>query len=150
MSASSVAEKPDPGYERGLVFVIMAFAPSMDDVYTVISEECKKLRLGLRSRRGDEGMGAGALIDEIAHSIVRAEFIICDLTDERPNVYYELGYAHGVGNQPLDIFLTARAGTELHFDIRGRRVQFYNDFDHLRELMRTRFKKQVLERRKQG
>jgi hypothetical protein len=75
--------------------------------------------------------------------IEKAEFIICDLSNERPNVYYELGYAHGVGNQSNRVFLTAAAQTHLHFDIAPFRVHFYEDANGLRQLMRTEFKKLV-------
>ena len=41
----------------------------------------------------------GGSLDDISELILKAEFIVCDLTLERPNVYYELGYAHGAGNR---------------------------------------------------
>jgi hypothetical protein len=74
-------------------------------------------KLGLTAQRVDEIVGAKSIIADIKKQIEKAEFIICDLTNECPNVYYELGYAHGIGNRPLDILLIAKQGTALHFDI---------------------------------
>jgi hypothetical protein len=51
-------------------------------------------------------------------------------------VYYELGYAHGVGNLPTDILLVARAGTELQFDIAALRVRFYKSTEELRRIVK--------------
>ena len=59
--------------------------------------------------------------------IEQSEFLIIDLTLENPNVYYELGYADGVGNEGKDILLLAKEGTTLKFDIKHRRVHFYKD-----------------------
>ena len=124
-------------FERGLVFVIMPFqGQEMADVYAAITDECKKLKL--RSRRVDENTGSGIVIREITDLIERAEFIICDLTNERPNVYYELGYAHGVGNEAIDILLLAKAGTTLHFDIAPLRVHYYSSTENLRSHLPTR------------
>jgi len=68
--------------------------------------------------------------------IEKAEFIIFDLTFERPNVYYELGYAHGVGNAPSNILLLAKEGTQLHFDIAQLRVRFYKSTENLRQIVK--------------
>jgi hypothetical protein len=133
-------------YERDLVFVIMSFAPAMDDVYASIKDECE--RLSLRSHRVDENVSSALIIDDITDGIERCEFIICDLSDQKPNVYYELGYAHGVGNEPRDIFLVARAGTQLAFDLAGYRVHFYASTEELRQLIRTRFSRMVAETRR--
>lgn len=119
-------------FERDLVFVVMPFASEMDDVYSAIRDECAKLRLV--AQRVDEAVGSGFVLRKITDLIERAEFVICDLTHERPNVYYELGYAHGVGNEAEDILLLARAGTNLHFDIAPLRAHYYRSIDHLREI----------------
>ena len=59
-----------------------------------------------------------------------------DLTGERPNVYYELGYAHGVGNEGQDILLIAKKGSDIHFDIAPLRVPYYRSTEHLRKILR--------------
>jgi|SRR5271165_3342858 len=97
-------------------------------------------KLRLRSRRVDEQPGSGLVIREIAELIERAEFIICDLADEKPNVYYELGYAHGVGNQDTDILLIAKEETILHFDVAPLRVQFYSSTENLRTIVSSGLK----------
>lgn len=123
-------------FEEGLVFVIMPLAgQEMDDVYSAIRDECA--RLSLRALRVDENTGSGIVLGEITELIERAEFLVCDMSRERPNVYYELGYAHGVGNEALDILLIAREGTALHFDIAPLRVQFYRTTEHLRGILAT-------------
>jgi len=129
-------------FEPGLVFVAMSFqGEEMDDVFAAIKDECS--RLGLHAVRVDQNVGSAFIIREITELIERAEFIIFDLSRERPNVYYELGYAHGVGNEPLDILLIAKEGTTIHFDIAPLRVQFYHNTEHLRGILRTSLKEMV-------
>lgn len=129
-------------FEKGLVFVIMPFRGSeMDDVYSALKDECRKLRL--RTRRVDENTGSGFVVREITDLIEKAEFIICDLSSERPNVYYELGYAHGVGNESMDILLIAKEGTTLHFDIAPLRVQYYSSTENLRSIVSTNLKAMI-------
>jgi hypothetical protein len=122
-------------WERNLVFVIMPFRPDpgLAEVYEVIRGECAKLKLNVK--RADDIVGSRPIIDDIADSILNSEFIICDLSDERPNIYYELGYAYGVGNGPLDILLIARQGTTIHFDIAPLRVRLYKDARELRSVL---------------
>jgi len=134
-------------YVRDLVFVIMAFSDDMDRAYESIRDECRKM--GLTAKRADDGVGSGIILREITDSIEKAELLICDLTHQRPNVYYELGYAHGVGNESSDILLIAREGTVLHFDIAPLRVQFYRDEQHLRTLV-ARNIPGMLQRSRQG
>jgi hypothetical protein len=129
-------------FEEGLVFVIMPFkGQEMNDVYSAIKDECRKLKL--KAKRVDENVGSGFVIREITDLIERAEFIICDLSQERPNVYYELGYAHGVGNGSSDILLIAKEGTSLHFDIAPLRVLFYSSTEHLRSIVSSNLKQMI-------
>jgi hypothetical protein len=120
------------------VFVIMAF-DGTGRTYSAIKEECEKL--GLAAMRADENVGSGLIIQEIFDHIQEAEFIICDLTNGRPNVYYELGYAHGIGNSPENILLLAKAGTALSFDISSFRVKNYRSSEELRSLVSSDLKR---------
>jgi hypothetical protein len=138
------SDNPD-GFIPNLVFVIMSFDEKMLPAYTVIKNECNFL--GLQVKRADEIAGSGLVTNEVREYLVQAEFIICDLTGERHNVYYELGLAQGLGNDPLDIFLVAKVGTTLHFNIAPFRVRYYRSPIHLRKLIETDFKSMVIERR---
>lgn len=121
-------------YITNLVFVAMAFSgQESDEIYSAIKDECSKLNL--QTKRVDENVGFGFIIREISELIEDAEFIIFDLTYERPNVYYELGYAHGIGNEPMDVLLIAKEGTKIHFDIAPLRIQFYRSTEHLRAII---------------
>ena len=113
----------------------MPFSPDerLVKVYDVIKSECRKL--GLKAARADEFVGAHRVIDQITDNIYNCEFIVCDLSEERPNIYYELGFAHAAGNGPNDILLIAREGTILHFDIAALRVRFYRDTRQLRSIL---------------
>jgi hypothetical protein len=123
-------------FTPGQVFVVMPFGkPQMDKVYSVIKNECAKLNLSIK--RVDENVGSGFILREITKLIEDAEFIIVDLTHERPNVYYELGYAHGVGNEDLDILLIAKKGTRIHFDISPLRIMFYESMTHLHSIIKS-------------
>ena len=129
-------------FEPNLVFVMMSFVgDDMRETYSAIKDECSKL--GLTARRVDENVGSGLIISEITDLIERAEFIICDLTHERPNVYYELGYAHGVGNESDDILLIAKKGTILHFDVAPFRVQYYTSTEDLRSIVSSSLKTMI-------
>jgi hypothetical protein len=123
-------------YERDLVFVGMPFKDEMDEVYATIREVCASL--SLRAARVDDSYaGSGFIIREITELIEQAEFLIFDLSFERPNVYYELGYSHGVGNEAAEILLIAREGTNVHFDSTPLRVRFYKTTEHLRGIIET-------------
>ncbi|MBN2287252.1 MAG: hypothetical protein JXI43_12445 [Tissierellales bacterium] len=135
-------DQDDSGeFEKNLVFLAMPFDKDMRDNYKIIKDECSKLSLNVV--RVDENVGSGFIIREITELIERAEFIIFDLTYERPNVYYELGYAHGVGNEAEDILLIAREGTNIHFDISPMRTHYYESNDQLRDIINRNLKSMI-------
>ena len=123
--ALNVDEDDYGEYVEGLVFVGMAFdVPSdISDTFQAIKRACQKV--GLDAKRVDDIQDSGSIPVQILKAIEDAEFLIFDLTVERPNVYYELGYAHGVGNRAEDIVLVAKEGEKIHFDIAHLRVIYY-------------------------
>jgi hypothetical protein len=109
-----------------------------DEIFSAIKAGCS--RIYLKAKRADENAGSGLIIDEIMELIDDAEFIVCDLTGERPNVYYELGYAHGAENEPQRILLIAKEGTKLHFDIAPLRAEFYKSAEDLQTIVTNKLK----------
>ena len=112
-------------YVEGLVFVGMAFdLPSdISDTFQAIKRACALV--GLDAQRVDDIQDSGPIPVQILRAIEDAEFLVFDLTVEKPNVYYELGYAHGVGNRSEEIVLIAKKGTKVHFDIAHLRTMYY-------------------------
>jgi hypothetical protein len=107
-----------------------------DEAYSAIKGACANI--GLNAKRVSDNVGSAPIINEIIELIDDAEFVVCDLSGERPNVYYELGYAHGSGNEPARILLIAKQGTHLHFDIAPLRVEFYQSTEHLRSIIASK------------
>lgn len=118
-----LAKTRETAITPGSVFVLMSFDPTMDATYRAI-ENAARLVTGpqLKVHRVDKARGAYKITERILDSIARAALIVCDLTHERPNVYYELGFARGIGKTVIPCAL---AGTKLHFDIKDFRTIFY-------------------------
>jgi hypothetical protein len=96
------------------VLAVMSYddRPELEDVYDTFERGCEKLEYVCE--RVTEKNADTRILPEILERIRRAAFIIVDLTDLKPNVLYELGYAHGAGQQ---VIVTAKKGTPLPFDL---------------------------------
>lgn len=68
--------------------------------------------------------GDAMILTKIVENIKKAEIIVADLSYERPNCYFELGYAIALGKK---LILTARTGTTIHFDVSGYDILYYSD-----------------------
>ncbi len=104
-------------------FVIMEFSSQYNDVYTeVIKSVCNESNVEVT--RVDERRGPGLIITDIVQSIEKAAFVIADISPLNANVFYEVGYAHGI-NKPT--ILMAETGTNLPFDVSPFRTIFYDN-----------------------
>jgi hypothetical protein len=113
----------------------------MNEVLGVIRQECDTL--GLKAMRSDDAVGSDFVMIKIGQMIEEAELIICDLTHERPNVYHELGYAHGVGNRGDRVLLVAREGTPRPFDIGGLQANSYSSPEALKVILQKNLREML-------
>lgn len=115
--------------QKDIAFVLMPISgdlPELEDVLNAIKRACEQH--GIVAVRSDEIEHSDRITDLILEHVRTSRILICDVTHERPNVYYELGYAHGFGKQ---VILAAKVGTKLHFDIKDYNVIFYSNCSEL-------------------
>jgi len=104
-------------------FVIMSFDPVYDEVYKSAIEPALRSKK-YKCIRADSEAGPGNIPSEIVKNIILADIIVADLSEPNPNVYYELGISHCVGNKTIGI---AREGVTLPFDVSPFRVTMYDE-----------------------
>lgn len=120
----------------GTAFVIMAMDPEkyeLVDTLTAIKEACRAFNI--TAYRADEIEHQGVITSRILDEIRSCEYLIADLSYERPNVYYEIGFAHAINKKPI---LYRKFGTKLHFDLLVHNVPEYKHTTQLRELLLSR------------
>jgi hypothetical protein len=97
-------------------FVAMWFDDSMSDAW-LSGFEPGIHAAGYQPRRIDQKDYVGGISDEIMAEIRRSRFVVADYTGQRNGVYFEAGFALGLG---LTVIPTCRAAEidKLHFDIK--------------------------------
>lgn len=100
------------------VFVAMMFGdPELDSTYDLAIKRAVE-KCGFASLRIDEVQSSGSITDQTLQAIDRSAVVLADLTGERPNCYFEVGYAHALGKE---LILTIRKGETKHFNLADRR-----------------------------
>ena len=117
------------------VFVAMSFAndPKFDDAFESIQAVCHDFHY--KARRISNAEAIDRIVPEIISGIKKSAFVIVDVTEERPNVYYELGFAQGAGKR---VIVTAMKGTTLPFDISDIAVIFWDGQKQLKDRLKER------------
>ncbi|MGE0592438.1 MAG: hypothetical protein AB7G23_09555 [Vicinamibacterales bacterium] len=117
------------------VFAIMSFSddPRMQDAYESFTEVCEEFEY--ECARVDNTTASGRIVPQILESIHRAAFVIADLSEQRPNVYYELGLAQGMKKPYI---VTAAKGTLLPFDVHDVPTIFWENQKQLKDGLRRK------------
>lgn len=126
--------------EKNKCFFIMPFADEFDIVYG----ELKSLlgKDGYICTRVDEISGSTPIINKILTELLKAQFVIVDLTNCNPNVFYELGIAHTFKDAE-NIFLLKQKGSIVPFDVTHLTYLEYdiNNLKYIAALLKQSLKK---------
>ena len=119
------------------IFVIMKFGDRlMDSAYQGVIKPLIK-EFGYRPIRIDEVEDSGKISDQIFETIASSKYVLADLSGERPNCYYETGFAHALGKE---IILCIRKEEKIHFDLSHNRFIVWETEADLRQSLKKRLK----------
>jgi len=129
------------GNRNNPVFVAMWFggddANNQERMRQLFEEGIKAAcnKLGWVAERVDSQEHNDSIMDRIIAMIRQAPFVIADLSDGNRGVYYEAGFARGLG---CDVIYLAREEAEVHFDLSGVNHVKWSGAEDLRTKLENR------------
>lgn len=112
--------------DPSLVFVLTPFGTEHQATYETIVQTCH--RIGLRCVRGDEEKATGDILSHVVRTMVRARFVIANITGRNPNVFYELGIAHALDKSTI---LISENLEGVPFDVKAKRILTFENNENL-------------------
>ncbi len=111
----------------------MWFSDSVNDAWQAIDNGIRNA--GYKPFRVDQKQHNNKIDDEIIAGIRGSKFLVADLTGHRGGVYYEAGFAQGLG---LEVIWLCRSTDmeKMHFDIRQYNTIFWEQ-DKLADLTKA-------------
>ena len=109
--------------EKNYCFFLMPFSEDFDVVYGTVKEQLMKH--GFVCNRVDEISDSKPIINKIITEILRAQYVIADLTGFNPNVFYELGIAHTF-KDAQNVLLIKQESSKIPFDLTHMQYRKYN------------------------
>lgn len=103
-----------PPIQKDKCFVIMPFDKELNKVYGNIKAQLEEE--GYHCVRADEVAGSTSIMGKILNQMLSSQFVITDITNANPNVFYELGVAHSY-KDASNVIIIKEETKECPFDI---------------------------------
>jgi hypothetical protein len=101
---------------KRMIFAAMPFSSEYDDTYFIAMSHAAE-QVGAECKRVDLKEFSGDIVTEIKRLISSSAAVIVDLSEAKPNVLYEAGFAHALKKPTVHICSTPLS--ELPFDVRN-------------------------------
>jgi hypothetical protein len=134
---------PQPGGIPGQCFVAMWFSVETHAAYengikpAVVKAGCVPIRIDQKEHNNE-------IPDEIIAEIRNSQFMVADFTGQRLGVYYEAGFAMGLGRKVIWCCHKDEIG-KLHFDTNHKNHIDWQTPEELRDRLYTRIRATILE-----
>jgi len=109
--------------DKPVAFVAMCFDKRLQPIYQKVVKPVLE-EYGFECKRGDEILEPGVIVEQLKQQIDNSDLVVCDLTFDNANVFYELGVAHTLGKPALLISQTA---SSIPFNVAHLRAIPYED-----------------------
>lgn len=120
-------------------FIAMNFDDAYDPILQKIKEavlECKLEPYCVKGLQSND-----QITDLIIAGIKKSKFLVADFSGNRPSVYYEAGFAKGLGKQ---VICLGKKGTKPHFDTRQYNHIFWMDGEDLKKQLIQRIEATII------
>jgi hypothetical protein len=122
--------------EKQTAVVVMPFSQELDSLYRAAIQPAIE-RCGLECVRLDEKCILGSMTGRMLHEISRAAIVVVEISNNNPNVLYELGYADAL-RKPAILVVHFHLENQVPFDIRDRQYIAYSDERDLQGKLKIR------------
>ena len=118
-------DKRDIAVKKGTAAFLTPFTREGDELFY----NCQKIlgRIDLFVRRTDNFVKKDDILMNIVSLIVQSEFILVNIDDRNPNVFYELGIAHAIGKPTILLSKSKHDFEKFEFDVQGKSIIIYDD-----------------------
>ncbi|MEW6621356.1 MAG: hypothetical protein AB1422_18830 [bacterium] len=126
--------------ESQIAFIAMCFDKELDPLLRNVIE-AGIIDAGYKPLRIDKHEHVNRIDDEIISMIKRSKFVVADFTGQRDGVYFEAGYALGMGLPVIWLCKQDEVdNNEVHFDVRQYKFITWkeDDFDQARKDLKNR------------
>lgn len=93
--------------------------------------------------------GADKITEEIEAKIRKSHICFADITEDNPNVWYEMGFAHACYKKVVTVCNEDERKGDLPFDVSTRHAVFYSNIVNDNEHARRGFKAQITDKAKE-